>query len=252
MTKTATSTARLREQTPVKRRKLYEEVAQRLEEMMLSGALRPGDILPAERELVETFGVGRTAIREALFALQRMGLVSIRNGERAYVTKPTPEAVVSELSGAVRHLLAQPEGARHMQQARSLHETALARYAARHATTDDTARLAAVLEKNRLAIGDPQAFTRTDVEFHLVLAEIARNPVLVSLQVALSEWLSEQRTTSLKVEGADDAAWRAHEAIYRAVAAHDPDAAERAMEAHLGEVGAYYWHAQGRGVQGNK
>jgi DNA-binding FadR family transcriptional regulator len=238
-------TATLPDQAPVKRRKVYEEVARRLEDMMLSGALRPGDVLPSERELTETFGVGRSAIREALFALQRMGLIAIRNGERAYVTKPTPEAVVGELSGAVRHLLAQPEGARYMQDARSLHEASLARFAARHASEVDLKRLAAALEKNRLAIGDPQAFTRTDVEFHLVLAEIARNPVIVSLQVALGEWLAEQRTTSLKVPGADEAAWQAHEAIYRAVAAHDPDAAERAMETHLGEVGSYYWHARG-------
>jgi DNA-binding FadR family transcriptional regulator len=245
-------TAILPEQAPVKRRKVYEEVARRLEDMMLSGALRPGDVLPSERELVETFGVGRSAIREALFALQRMGLVSIRNGERAYVTKPTPEVVVSELSGAVRHLLAQPDGARHMQHARSLHEVSLSRYAARHATDEDITRLAAALEKNRLAIGDPQAFTRTDVEFHLVLAEISRNPVLVSLQGALGEWLAEQRVTSLKAEGADEAAWQAHEAIYRAVASHDPDAAERAMETHLGEVGAYYWHVRGRAAQGAK
>ena len=139
-----------------------------------------------------------------------------------------------------------------MQQARSLHESSLARYAARHATADDIARLAAVLEKNRLAIGDPQAFTRTDVEFLLVLAEIARNPALVSLQVDLGEWLAEQRTTSLEAEGADEAAWQAHEAIYRAVAAHDPDAAERAMETHLGEVGAYYWHVRGDAAQGGK
>jgi DNA-binding FadR family transcriptional regulator len=240
------------EQAPVKRRKVYEEVAQRLEEMMLSGALQPGNVLPSERELMETFGVGRSAIREALFALQRMGLVSIRNGERAYVTKPTPEAVVGELAGAVRHLLAQPEGARHMQQARTLHEISIVRYAARHATAEDVDRLRVALEKNRLAIGDPQAFTRSDVEFHLVLAETARNPVLVSLQVALGEWLAEQRTTSLKAAGADQAAWEAHDAIYRAVAAHDPDAAERAMSAHLGEVGTYYWHVRGTVPQGGK
>jgi GntR family transcriptional repressor for pyruvate dehydrogenase complex len=172
-----------------------------------------------------------------------MGLVSIRNGERAYVTRPTPEVVVSELSGAVRHLLAQPDGAQQMQQARTLHEMSVARFAARHATDNDIARLAAALEKNRLAIGEPDAFTKSDVEFHLVLAEVVRNPILVSLHAALAEWLAEQRTTSLRVEGADEAAFQAHEAIYRAVAARDPDAAERAMETHLGEVGAYYWHA---------
>jgi len=230
------------DQAPVKRRKVYEEVAQRLENMMLAGELNPGDVLPSERELMETFGVGRSAIREALFALQRMGLVSIRNGERAYVTRPTPEAVVNELSGAVRHLLAQPDGAKYMQQARALHEISLARHAARSANAEDILRLADALEKNRLAIGDPVAFTRTDVEFHLVLAEVTRNPVILSLQVALGEWLAEQRTTSLKADGADEAAWQAHEAIFRSVAAHDCDAAERAMETHLGEVGADYWH----------
>jgi DNA-binding FadR family transcriptional regulator len=239
-----TKTAILPTQAPVKRRKVYEEVAQRLEELMLSGDLRPGDVLPSERDLMDKFGVGRSAIREALFSLQRMGLVSIRNGERAFVTKPTPEAVVAELSGAVRHLLAQPDGAKHMQQARGLHERSLARHAASHATEEDISRLAAALERNRLAINDAKTFTRTDVEFHLVLAEIARNPVIVSLQVALGEWLADQRVTSLKVEGADEAAWQAHEAIYRAVAARDPDAADRAMETHLSEVGTYYWHAR--------
>lgn len=211
---------------------------------MLSGALRAGDVLPSERELMESFGVGRPAIREALFSLQRMGLVSIRNGERAYVTKPTPAVVVAELSGAVRHLLAQEDGVKHMQQARALHEQSLARFAARHATDEDISRLADALERNRVAIDDTATFTRTDLEFHLVLAEIARNPVLLSLQIALGEWLADQRVISLKVQGADEAAWQAHESIYRAVANRDPDAAERAMETHLSEVGAYYWHAQ--------
>ncbi|MEJ8815540.1 transcriptional regulator NanR [Variovorax ureilyticus] len=236
----------LPQQSPVRRRKIYEEIVDRLEVMMLDGTLSPGDVLPAERELMESFQVGRSSIREALFALQRMGLISIRNGERAYVTKPSADAVVNELGGVVKHLLARPEGARDLQRARAMHEVSLARYAARHATEEDLQALKAALDANREAMGNVTAFTRTDVQFHLVLAKIPNNSIFTSLHSALAAWLSEQRTTSLQVAGADEAAYEAHEAIYRAISSRDPDAAERAMQGHLEEVGAYYWHGRGK------
>ncbi len=208
---------------------------------MLDGVLPPGELLPSERDLMDTFQVGRSSIREALFALQRMGLVSLRNGERAYVTRPSAKALVSELAGAVRHLIAQPEGARELQEARALHEISLARFAAEHASDADIERLRIALEENRAALGNINEFTRTDVQFHLVLAEIPNNSIFVSLHLALADWLAEQRLTSLRVEHAEAAAFAAHEAIYTAVAGHDPDAAERAMREHLDAVGKYYW-----------
>ena len=63
--------------TLIRRRKLYEEVADRIEDMIRSGRFRPGDSLPSERELSEMFGVGRNAVREALFALQKIGIVNV-------------------------------------------------------------------------------------------------------------------------------------------------------------------------------
>ncbi|MBL8671940.1 MAG: GntR family transcriptional regulator, partial [Alphaproteobacteria bacterium] len=83
-----TAQAKLRLQ-PVQRRKVSEEVASRLEALIRDGTLAAGDSLPAERTLMQTFGVGRPAVREALFSLKRMGLVELRNGERARVTLPT-------------------------------------------------------------------------------------------------------------------------------------------------------------------
>ena len=76
----------------VRRRKLYEEVADQLERMIHDGEYAPRDQLPSERELMRQFGVGRPAIREALFHLRKMGLVEIRSGERARVTQPTPDS----------------------------------------------------------------------------------------------------------------------------------------------------------------
>jgi DNA-binding FadR family transcriptional regulator len=230
---------------PVRRRKLYEEIVEKMQELMLDGRLAPGDQLPSERDLMARFQVGRTAVREALFALNRMGLISLQNGERAVVTRPTPKALLSELSGAVRHMLAAPDGVRHFQNARALFETALVRDAAANATDEDIGRLEAALQRNHEALGDPDGFIASDVAFHYVLAEMPRNPIFTALHAAIAEWLQEQRATSVHEHGSPEAACRAHERIFQAVAAHDPDAAERAMRAHLDEVGRFYWQARG-------
>jgi GntR family transcriptional regulator, sialic acid-inducible nan operon repressor len=231
---------------PVQRRKLYQEVFDRLEAMIASGELAPGDLLPSERELSEMFQVGRTSVREALFSLRKAGLVVIRNGERPYVTRPSAESLMSEMNSAVKHMISDPTKARELQQARAMLEIALVRHAARHATKDDVARLKAALKDNESAVGDTPAFTRTDVAFHLVLAEIPKNSIFPSLHHAFVGWLAHQRTTSLQARGAEKAAYRFHEAIYNAVAAGDADAAEEAMRDHLASVEAYYWkHAKG-------
>src|SRR6516165_9666606 len=82
---------------PIRRRKLYEEVAARIEEMIHGGRYSAGDQLPSERELMEEMGVGRSAVREAMLSLQKMGLVVVRSGERARVTVPTADFLVKEL-----------------------------------------------------------------------------------------------------------------------------------------------------------
>ncbi len=126
----------------IRRRKLYEEVAGRLESQIHEGHYNPGDQLPSERELMLMYGVGRPAIREALFSLQRMGLVAINSGERARVTRPTPQVMFETLSGAARHLLAGADGIRHFQEVRTFFEVGLARHAAEHATRSRSRRIA--------------------------------------------------------------------------------------------------------------
>src|SRR5271155_2903875 len=113
-----TASDRMKATAPIRRRKLYEEVVVRLETWIHEGDLRPGDPLPSERELMLHFGVGRPAIREALFALNRMGLVVVANGERPRVSSPTPAQLLGELGGAARLMLSRPEGIRHFQKAR--------------------------------------------------------------------------------------------------------------------------------------
>ena len=230
----------------IRRRRLSEEVLARLEEMILSPQYKPGDQLPSERQLMERFGVGRPAVREALYSLQKMGLLEIKSGERGRVTKPTPRILLNELGGAVRHLLAEPEGERYFQEARTFFEVGLARHAAQHAIPADIEALRASLDANKASLDDFDAFERTDVEFHFVLAKISRNPIFTAIHEAVVEWLTKQRSLTLRIPNANKLAYRSHEDIFNAVADRDPDRVESVMRAHLETVARQYWQVRGQ------
>lgn len=236
----------------VRRHRLYEEVAHRIETQIHDGRYRPGDALPSERELMQRYGVGRPSVREALFHLRKMGLVEVRPGGRARVTRPTPQTVVASLSGAARHMLAAPDGIRHFQEARVFFEVGLVRHAAEHATKAQHAELAAALAANRAAIGDIAAFERTDVAFHYVLAVIPKNPIFPAIHQAIAEWLLEQRHTTLSWPGRRTTArtaYDAHAEIHAEIEARSPDRAEQAMRTHLAHVARVYWEARGTAPQ---
>ena len=223
---------------PIRRLKLSDEAAIRIEALIQDGTFSPGTLLPSERELMKILGVGRTSIREALYALNRMGLIRLRNGERPLVTTPTPETLLLELAGAARYFLSQPDGALHFQDARALFEVGIARAAASRCTSEDIARLRTALEANYSARGDLSRFERTDVAFHYALATTARNPIYTAVHDALVGWLTHQRTLSLRAPGAELAALEGHQQIFEAVSNRNPDAAGEAMEKHLRSVAA--------------
>lgn len=225
----------------IQHRKLSDEVAERIEAMIRAGQFAAGDQLPSGRDLMKLFGVGRPTVREGLFSLQKIGLVVVGNGTRARVTRPTAATVLKSLSGAARHLLAEPNGVAHFQKARLFFEVGLVREAARDATAADIRKLEAALAANRNSLDDLVLFEKTDVAFHYVLAEIPRNPLYTGIHEALVEWLTEQRNTALRFSGANQVAYRSHKKIFEAVAGRDPDAAEEAMRGHLTQVAKMYW-----------
>jgi GntR family transcriptional repressor for pyruvate dehydrogenase complex len=231
--------------TIIRRRKLYEDIAQHLEQRIRDQDVAPGEQLPSERDLMREFGVGRPAVREALFHLQKMGLVELRSGGRARATRPTPKVVVESLAGTARYLLAEPDGVRHFQEARAFFETGLARYAAEHATEEDLSDLRDALEANRRSLSDLARFEKTDVEFHHILAVIPGNPIFEAFHAAIAAWLVEQRHVTLTYPGANEIAYEFHRRIYEAIAARDPDEAERVIRAHLDQVAALYWRVKG-------
>lgn len=237
-----TNALRPRDET-IPRRRLYEEVERRLADDIASGRLKAGDMVPSERDLMQRFGVGRPAIREALLSLRNKGLVRIGAGERTRISRPTIDAVVEGVSGPVSLMLAHAQGVRDLQHARRFFECALARHAAKQATAAEVDRLRARLAANHASLGDAAAFERTDVEFHFELALISGNPIFSSLHQATVGWLTEQRTITLMQPGAMRAAYGYHRRVFEAIAARDADAAEAVMQSHLSSVERYFRHA---------
>lgn len=221
-------------------RKKYEEIAEHLELLIFSGKLSSGDKCPSERDLMTKFGAGRSSVREALFALRRKGLLSVRPGAAARVSKPNTHTMISELSGAVRHMLARPEGIRDLQSARALFEIGLARHAALHASEEDILELGKALEDNLRAV-DQETFSSTDMIFHYTLAMISHNEVFTSLNTALTGWLQEQRKVSAQAGATFSEVYLQHKAIYDAIVAKNPVAAQAAMATHLDFVAERYW-----------
>ena len=227
--------------TAIKRSKLFEQVAEVLERRIHDQSLPAGAELPSERDLMKEFGVGRPAVREALFHLQRMGLLEMRAGARAQVAVPSVRAVMHSVAGSARYLLSASEGIKHFQEARILFETGLVRDAARLATDADIARVRTALNDNRDSIGNIRRFEQSDVAFHFAIATVPNNPIYTTLHSAIIEWLVDQRHVTLSYPGQNKLAYRAHAAIFEAISDRDSDAAATEMRAHLEQVAALYW-----------
>lgn len=223
---------------PLARVKLSEMVEEELEQMIRRREFSEGEQLPSERELMTFFNVGRPSVREALAALKRKGLVQINNGERARVSRPSADTIISELSGMAKDFLAHPEGIGHFEQLRLFFESSLVRHAAGHATDQQVERLEKALELNSQSLDDNAAFIRSDVEFHRVLAEIPGNPIFMAIHVALLDWLIAARPTvpDAELHEHNSVSYQQHIVIVEAIRNRDPDAADRALHAHLNSV----------------
>jgi DNA-binding FadR family transcriptional regulator len=230
----------------IKRQRLFDQVAQHLETMILSGEVGVGDALPSERELMERFGVGRPAVREALLWLNKKGLISVSAGERARVVEPDPSELLEHLSGAALLFASTPRGMQQFQQTRLFTEVALAREACRWTSSEDVKRLEKLLRENEASADNMDAFAKTDDAFHYGIASLAHNPLIDALYRSVLSVLQDQRYTSLKHRDALQAAMDCHARIFEAIAARDPDRAEEVMRKHLVDVEVFYWDVRGK------
>jgi DNA-binding FadR family transcriptional regulator len=226
---------------PIVRRKLSDEVFTRLKALIASGELSPGDELPSERELMDRFGVGRPAIREAMQALANMGLVAISHGERAKVLELTARTIVQQVDTAAKIMLSKSsESLEHLKSARVFFERGMVREAATRANAVDIQRLKDILEHQRQSLGNANAFIDADMHFHTVIAEISGNPIYVAVSGAMLGWLKEYHTDLLIWSGKEKYTLAEHEEIIRCIANKDADLAELTLVNHLKRSSALY------------
>ena len=167
-----------------------DAVVRQIEARIAAGDLADGDPLPPERDLIESFGVSRTVVREAVATLASRGLVENRPRFRPVVRRPGYDAALAAADGVVGHLLAQSGGVKNLYDTRIFLEASLVRQAARQALKDDIEALKRALDANEAAIPDSAAFYQTDVAFHAVLYDIPKNPVFPAIHKAFTAWLA--------------------------------------------------------------
>lgn len=221
------------ESGPITRPKLYEIVAEKLEGMILSEELKPGDELPSERDLMAAFRIGRPAVREAFMSLQNKGLIITESGRRARVAAPSIDKVASSLNATLRLILGDQQNLKNVYDARIFIEKAMARNAALSITEAQLGELRQAVADNEAAVGNRQAFADSDIRFHRLLFLIPGNPVFESVYTVLMTWLMYRWSKIRRTRQTETLALAGHKAVLAAIEARDPDAAEARMQDHL-------------------
>ncbi len=214
---------------PLKRGRLYEQVADRLRELIDVQGLRPGDRLMSERDLASRLGVSRTSVRQALTALEVLGLIDVRHGGGVFLAEQ-PASMQPSIAG---ELAQHPEQMPAVAEVREAIETQTARLAARRRNENDVLAMRGALDVMRLAIAEEQDPAVADAAFHNAIVAAARNPLLAHLWEELAAPIDRTRRASLSRPGRPANSLSNHEAILAAIARGDEEGASRAMRAHL-------------------
>ncbi|MEG9482564.1 FCD domain-containing protein [Mannheimia sp. HC-2023] len=213
----------------------YTKIGKILKEEISQGKYRVGDKLPTEREISERFDVSRTIVREAMVMLEVEKLIEVKKGSGVYVIK-IPELNQDESSVELRDV-----GPFELLQARQLLESSIAEFAAQQATKQDIQVLRNILEREKKLLLEKMDDYSADKEFHLALAMITGNDVLVQLQEQLWKYrfnsaMWTQLHTRILQHDHHHLWIQDHENILNAIQRKNPALARRAMWQHLENV----------------
>jgi GntR family transcriptional regulator, transcriptional repressor for pyruvate dehydrogenase complex len=214
----------------VPRTKLYQKVVKQVQDIIRDGLLRPGDMLPPERELAERLHVSRGSLREAILALESMGLVEPRHGEGTIVRDLSAAPLVNQLSVMLvqkRALVGE------LLEFRLMIEPTLAARAAANATEEEITHLEEILSRQQAKIDQGELAIEEDSKFHYAIAQAARNSVVLKVLDVFMDYLRDSRELSLQVEGRPQKSLNSHRRILNAIARKNPAAAEKAMRRHI-------------------
>lgn len=217
----------------IKSEKFADKVAHRIMVIIGSGELKPGDVLPSERDLANSFRVSRAVVREALGMLAVRGLIKIHQGKPTIVNDV---ASWNTLDPQVLLLLRKASTFHELMELRFMVEPEAAALAAERATDEEIANLRPLLDPSHNA--SPERHVEADTAFHHAIARATHNAVLLIVMSSVIDLLRESRWLTFQAPGAIPLGADWHNAIMEALEKHAPEAAREAMLGHLRQVEA--------------
>jgi GntR family transcriptional repressor for pyruvate dehydrogenase complex len=220
---------------PIKNEKIYRMVISQVRKLIEDGRLSPGDRLPPERELAEMLDVSRPSVRQAISALEALGVVEIRHGDGTFVAM---EGGVNFVESFSKLLINEQLSPVEILETRRMVECYAARLCAERASDGQIGDLFNLLEKNRPAPGKKTDYEVMNRDFHKTIAEGTGNRGIMALMDDVIRMMSSNMWPRIKEISARRLAKRKrhieqHEEIYAAIAARDADLAARKMFEHL-------------------
>ncbi len=221
----------------IKPRKIYEEIAEALMDMIKSGELKPGDKLASVQQLAENFQVGRSAVREALSALRAMGLVEMHQGEGTYIREFESNMLTLPVYTA---MLMKKADVKNLLEVRRILEVGAVSAAAERRTVEQLAEIESALEQMKKA-SDEELGEEADFQFHMAIAKASQNDLLISLMNNVSEMMvtTMRETRRIWLYSTEKALGRLtleHQSIYESIRDQDGPRAQQLMLDHLHSV----------------
>jgi len=226
---------------PPRRVRLSDAIGEQIEQLIVDGTLRPGELLPAERDLSKRLDVSRPSLREALLKLEARGLLRPGRGGSLAITDVLGPTITDPL---VHLLHRHPKAAQDVQEVRHGLEAMAAYHAAMNASKADLSKLGRIFKAMQKSVGkrDALADAAADTEFHMTIAEASKNVALVHIVHGIFNLLrsSSYRARGLlyKQEENIPILHEQHAAILNAILARDPETARSAAQLHFAFVQA--------------
>ncbi|MGI5920925.1 MAG: FadR/GntR family transcriptional regulator [Syntrophomonadaceae bacterium] len=216
---------------PIKTKRIYEEIMEQLKDMISRGELRHGQKLPSERELAESLGVSRASVREALTALEAIGILDIRPGEGTFIRETSVSPTFAPLT-MILEMEQNPIS--QLMEVRRVLETEIAALAVQRATDEDLAKIEMNLKRMKSAKTISEA-VEAGLWFHYAIAEATHNSILLRMMNTIADLMHNnyrnQREELFAENGPEVIA--EHEAIYRAIRDRDIETAKLRILQHI-------------------
>lgn len=225
--------------SPIKNTKVYEQVIEQIKAMIEEGTLKKGDKLPSERSLVEQLQVSRTSIREALRALEVIGLIECRQGEGNYIKASFEDNLLEPLS--IMFML-EGSNSQEIWELRKIMEVEAAGLAAKRITEKQLKELKELLFSFNDS-DDEEVNGEIDKQFHYKVAECSGNilifNILRTVSALVDDIIKDVRKIILVEEENKEILFNQHKEIYLAMEKHDSAASRQAMRVNL-DYGSLY------------